>query len=546
MVQISILSIFLIFSILRVSGQMKIKADLIVSHSMIYCVDNNFQTVQAIAVKNGKILAIGQSEKILTSFTSNKIIDAKGKFIYPGFIDAHCHFYGYSLNLQLFDLSSLQSFDEILTLLTESKTQSPGGWIVGRGWDQNIWKNKAFPNRTKLDSLFPESPVVLERVDGHVVLVNGAALLKTGMTVKHNFKPDEVETKNGWLTGILSENAADYIKSCIPSPDKATLIMLLKKAQNNCFAVGLTGVADAGLDYKVVQLIDSIQRKGELKMRIYAMLAPTRENIRNFISKGFYKTTWLDVRSIKLYADGSLGSRTALLKKPYSDQPRTSGILVTPIDSLKQICSLAYKNDYQINTHAIGDSAVKIILGIYAEFLKGKNDLRWRIEHSQVVDPADLALFGKYSIIPSIQATHATSDMKWAGDRLGTDRIKNAYAYKKLLDQNGWLPDGTDFPVEKISPLLTFYAAVARKDLKGFPKDGFQMENALSREEALRSITIWAAKGCFEEKEKGSLEPGKDATFVIVDKDIMTIPVSEVPQVKVLSTYINGEKVFGQ
>ncbi len=546
MIRISFLSILLIFSFLRVSGQMKIKADLIVSHSMIYCVDNNFQTVQAIAVKNGKILAVGKSEEILASYTSNKIIDANGKFIYPGFIDAHCHFYGYSLSLQLFDLSGIQSFDTILTLLKKGKNQIPGGWIVGRGWDQNIWKDKTFPDRTKLDSLFPDRPVVLERVDGHVVLVNGAALVKTGMMVKHNFNPAEVETRNGWLTGILSENAADYMKNSIPTPDKATLITLLKKAQDNCFAVGLTGVADAGLDYKVVRLMDSIQRNGELKMRIYAMLAPTRENIRNFISKGIYKTPYLDVRSIKIYADGSLGSRTALLKKSYSDQPGKSGILVTPVDSLKEICAIGFKNGYQVNTHAIGDSAVKVVIDIYSEFLKGKNDLRWRIEHSQVVDPVDLPLFGKYSIIPSIQATHATSDMRWAGDRLGPDRIKNAYAYKKLLDQNSWLPDGTDFPVEKISPLLTFYAAISRKDSKGFPEAGFQMENALSREEALRSITIWAAKGCFEEQEKGSLEPGKDANFVILDKDIMTIPVSEIPRAKVLSTYINGQKVFGQ
>lgn len=546
MVKISILSIVLIFSFFRASGQMKTQADLIVNHSMIYCVDNNFQMVQAFAVKNGKVLAVGTSEEILASYTSIKIIDAKEKFIYPGFIDAHSHFYGYSLSLQSFDLSGIRSFEAILTLLKKGQNQIPGSWLIGRGWDQNIWKDKTFPDRIKLDSLFPDRPVVLERVDGHVVLVNGAVLLKTGMTGKKNFNPEEVETRNGWLTGILSENAADYIKQRIPSPDKATLIMLLKKAQNNCFAVGLTGVTDAGLDYKAVHFMDSVQRKGELKLSIYAMLTPTLENIRNFISKGIYKTANLDVRSIKIYADGSLGSRTALLKKPYSDQPGKSGILVTPVDSIKEICAIGFKNGYQINTHAIGDSAVKVIINIYSEFLKGKNDLRWRIEHAQVVDPADLPLFGKYSIIPSIQATHATSDMKWAGARLGPDRIKNAYAYKKLLNENGWLPDGTDFPVEKISPLLTFYAAVARKDLTGLPETGFEMENAISHEEALRSITIWAAKGCFEEKEKGSLEPGKDANFVILDKDIMTIPVSEIPQVKVLSTYINGEKVFGQ
>lgn len=502
--------------------------------------------VQAMAIKNGKILAVGKSEKILASYTSTRIIDAKGKFIYPGFIDAHSHFYGYSLGLQQFDLKGVQSFDEILTLLKKGKNLFPGSWLVGRGWDQNIWKDKAFPDRTKLDSLFPGRPVVLERVDGHVVLVNRTALEKSGLMVQKKFNSAEIEMKNGKLTGILSENAADFIKSAIPIPDKATIIALLIKAEQNCFAVGLTGVTDAGLDYKIVHLIDSIQRKGELKMRIYAMLTPTQENIRNFISKGIYKTSWLDVRSIKIYADGSLGSRTALLKKPYYDQPDKSGILVTSIDSIKEICAIGFKNGYQVNTHAIGDSAVKVVIGIYSEFLKGRNDLRWRIEHSQVVDPEDLFQFGKYSIIPSIQATHATSDMRWAGDRLGPDRIRNAYAYKKLLDQNGWLPDGTDFPVENISPLLTFYAAVSRKDITGFPGSGFQVENALTREEALRSITIWAAKGCFEETERGSLEPGKNADFVILDKDIMTIPFSDIPIVKVLSTYINGEKVYGR
>jgi len=525
---------------------MKTNVDLIINNSIIYCVDKNFQKAQAFAVKNGKILAVGKSENILARYTSAMIIDVKGAFIYPGFIDAHSHFYGYSLGLQQFDLKGIESFGKILTFLKKGENLFPGSWIVGRGWDQNIWKDRAFPDRTQLDSLFPDRPVVLERVDGHVILVNGAALEKTKMTVQRKFNPAEIEIKNGRLTGILSENAADYIKNSIPLPDKTTLITLLKKAEENCFAVGLTSVTDAGLDYKVVHLIDSIQQTGELKMRIYAMLTPTPENLRNFISKGIYKTSRLNVRSIKIYADGSLGSRTALLKKPYSDQPDKYGILVTQIDSIKEICSIGLKNGYQVNTHAIGDSAVKIVLDIYKEFLKGRNDLRWRIEHSQVADNEDLPLFGRYSIIPSIQATHATSDMKWASDRLGPDRIKNAYAYKKLLDQNGWIPDGTDFPVEKINPLLTFYAATSRKEINGFPEGGFQMENALSRQEALRSITIWAAKGCFEDEEKGSLEPGKEATFVILNKDIMTIPLSEVPRVKVLSTYINGEKVFGQ
>ena len=279
-------------------------------------------------------------------------------------------------------------------------------------------------------------------------------------------------------------------------------------------------------------------------MQLYAMLTPTKKNIDEFVKKGVYQTSKLVVRSIKIYADGSLGSRTARLKRPYADQPSVSGIVVTPPDSIRKLCQTAFEHGYQVNTHCIGDSASKLILQIYASFLKGRNDLRWRIEHAQVVDPEDLHLFGEYSVIPSVQTTHATSDMKWAEQRLGPVRIKGAYAYKNLMKQNGWIANGTDFPIENISPLLTFYAAVARKDLKGFPEVGFRMENALSREEALRSITIWAAKADFLEFSKGSLEPGKDADFVILDQDIMQIPIGNVPQARVVHTFIRGKEVY--
>jgi predicted amidohydrolase YtcJ len=352
--------------------------------------------------------------------------------------------------------------------------------------------------------------------------------------------------KNGRMTGILTENAGDRMKNSIPLPSRWEQTALLKWAQANCFAAGLTGVTDAGLDFPVVSLLDSLQQQGVLKMRLYVMLTPTVENILNFINEGQIISPRLIIRSIKIYADGSLGSRTALLKAPYSDDPLRSGIQVTSADSIRKICALAAKNGYQVNTHAIGDSAVSLVLGIYSEFLKGKNDLRWRIEHAQVVDPQDIPMFGSYSVVPSVQATHATSDMYWAPDRLGAHRIRWAYAYKNLLDQNGWLANGTDFPVEKISPLLTFYAAVARQDTKGFPEKGFQPENALSREEALRSITIWAAKAGFLENIRGSIDIGKMADFVILDKDIMTCPLSEIPSVKVMMTVVGGEKVYNQ
>lgn len=534
----------LFFFQLESSGQMRVKTDLILVNAKIYTVDKNFRSAEAFAVKDGKFIEIGTKNAILGKFISDKIIDAGGKPVYPGFIDAHCHFYGYALSLQQVDLTGSGSFEEVLAIMQKKSPDIPGEWLVGRGWDHNKWPVKVFPDRSKLDSIFPHRPVVLVRIDGHVVLANGEALKRAGLEYTTSFNPGEVEIKNGKLSGILSENAADKMRSTIPVPDKSILSELLRKAQQNCFAVGLTGVSDAGLEYGQVKFIDSLQKSGMLKMHVYGMLAPSKENIENFILKGKYKTPDLTIRSVKLYSDGSLGSRTALLKQPYSDDPDKIGILVNPVDSIRKICQLAFINDYQVNTHAIGDSAVKVVLDIYCEFLNVNNDLRWRIEHAQVVDPADISLFRKYSIIPSIQSTHATSDMYWAGERLGKQRIKWAYAYRALLEQNGWLANGTDFPIENINPLLTFYAAVSRMDITGFPESGFQRENALSREEALRSITIWAAKANFDEVEMGSIEVGKKADFVILDKDIMTLPEPEIPTVKVNKLFIAGVKMY--
>jgi predicted amidohydrolase YtcJ len=276
------------------------------------------------------------------------------------------------------------------------------------------------------------------------------------------------------------------------------------------------------------------------------MLSPTKENFRKFVNNGVVQTDRLTIRSIKLYADGALGSRGAKLLEPYSDDPGNTGLLIHNPDYYREVCAIAYKNGYQVNTHAIGDSANRMMLMIYGESLKGKNDKRWRIEHSQVINKDDFDLFSKFTIVPSVQPTHATSDMYWAEDRLGPERIKGAYAYKKLLNETGWLPLGTDFPIENINPLYTFYAAVARKDLKGYPEDGWQTENALSREEALKGMTIWAAKGSFEENKKGSIEPGKFADFVILDDDIMTIDIDLVPKITILSTWVNGEIVFNK
>jgi len=528
------------------NAQVKMKADLILINGKVCTVDQKFNFADAFAVKNGLFVAIGPTDQILKHYESDSLVDAKGNSVYPGFIDAHSHFFGYALSLHELDLTGVRSFQAVTDLLLKRKAVNAGEWIIGRGWDQNLWDKKVFPDRNQLDILFPDNPVVLIRIDGHVVLANGVALKQAGIGLPNEYKPGEIEVINGQMTGILSENAADRMRNAIPLPSRKEQIMLLKLAQANCFAAGLTGVADAGLDYPVVNLLDSLQQEGLLKMRLYVMLNPSDENIQNFVKEGQVNTPMLTIRSVKLYADGSLGSRTALLKAPYSDDPANSGISVTSPEKIREICELAAQNGYQVNTHAIGDSAVSMVLGIYARYLKSKNDLRWRIEHAQVVDPRDLQMFGYYSIIPSVQATHATSDMNWAPDRLGTRRIKWAYAYKDLLEQNGWLPNGTDFPIEQISPLLTFHAAVARQDTKGNPEKGFQPENALSREDAMKSITLWAAKAGFQEKARGSIEFGKMADFVILDHDIMTCPLPEIPSTKVLMTVVGGEKVFEQ
>jgi predicted amidohydrolase YtcJ len=540
-IYILLLSLVVIFT----GCHMKEKADFILINGQIYTIDSTFSTKQAFAVGNGLFLATGNNDEILKSYQSKLIIDAGGKAVLPGLIDGHCHFYGYALGLhKSINLKGTRSFDEILKLLRQYHETHPNLWIIGRGWDQNDWQRKEFPDKLMLDRFFPDNPVVLSRVDGHAILANSEALRRAGITAGTKVDGGEVILKEGEPTGILLDNAADIMKAVIPEEDKDQKESALLDAQHDCFKVGLTSLVDAGLDYATITMIDTLQQSGKLKIRINAMLSPSHQNMSEFVEKGPFQKERLTVNSIKLYADGALGSRGALLLKPYSDDPGNYGLRLADPDSIYVILLKAYEKNFQVNTHCIGDSANRIMLHLYGEVLKGPNDRRWRIEHAQVVDPDDFQLFAKFNIIPSIQSTHCTSDMSWAESRLGPVRVKSAYAYKKLLEQNGWLVNGTDFPVEEINPLLTFYAAVARVSENGDPRGGFQIENALSREEALRSMTIWAAKGSFEEDIKGSIEPGKLADFIILEKDIMKVNISEVPGIKVLKTYIDGEMVF--
>jgi predicted amidohydrolase YtcJ len=519
------------------------KADFIVKNSIVYSVDGNFRIAEGFAVRDGRFVAVGTDQEIAASWQSERVYDMGGKPVYPGFYDAHCHFAGYAGNLLKANLRGTVSFADVCKRLVEHQKIHPTAWVQGRGWDQNDWHEKEFPDRAELDRLFPDKPVYLIRIDGHAALVNAVALNLAGIDGSTVVSGGEIIRKNGRVTGVLVDNAMDLVSELIPALDPAEESAALLQAQKNCLAVGLTTVADAGLGNATVKLMDSMHRSGALKMRIFAMLAPTRENMDEYLSKGIYKTDRLNVRSVKLYADGALGSRGALMLEPYSDAPEKSGLQVNEYNYLRDICRQCYDAGFQVETHCIGDSANRLMLNIYKDILKTKNDLRWRIEHAQIIHPDDFRLFGEYSIIPSVQTTHGTSDMYWAADRIGPVRIKGAYAFKQLMEQNGWIPNGSDFPIESINPVDGFFAGFARMDHSGYPEGGWMMENALTREEALKAMTIWAARSCFEENERGSIETGKMADFVVLGEDIMKIEPLRVPTVKVLETWIGGEKV---
>jgi predicted amidohydrolase YtcJ len=527
------------------SCSQKESVDLIVRNGIIYTVDAGFSVAESFAVQEGIIRAVGSDTEISARYRSDKVIDVSGKFVYPGFHDAHCHFNGYATNLmQYADLTGTTSPEDVYAVLQEHHKKFGGEWLVGRGWDQNDWPEKRFPNKSELDKLFPDVPVYLIRIDGHAGWCNSKALEMAGITVSSNIMGGEVEVQDGEPTGILIDRAESLVMRHIPgiTPEQQKKGWL--EAQKNCFAVGLTSLTDCGLPGKTILLLDSMQKNGKLKIRMNAMLNPTEENIERFVKKGRYKTERLTVNTIKLFADGALGSRGALMLEEYSDDPGNKGLQMESQEFYDRICQLAYDHQYAVATHAIGDGGNRLMLDTYARFLKEENDRRWRIEHSQVIHPNDFEKFRKYSIVSSIQATHCTSDMYWAEERLGPERLKGAYAYQTLFNQLGWLPNGTDFPVESIDPLRTFYASVFRIDAEGWPQGGFLPDEALTREQALRSMTIWAAKASFEENEKGSLETGKYADFVILDTDLMKASPQEVLNAQVTGTWVGGEKVY--
>ena len=518
------------------------KVDLIVHNATVYTMGDNIGRASSFVVDDGKFIAVG-GEELLKTFKANKILDLKELPVYPGFIDSHCHFLSLGLSLQKVDLTGTRSFEEVVGRVKDFAKNKKLKAIIGRGWDQNDWEEKTFPNKTILDELFPDTPVALRRIDGHALLVNQKALDLAGIDINTKVKGGNIIKENGKLTGVLVDAPMKLISNILPKPSITEKIKALKDAEKISFENGLTTVSIAGLNKNDIYLIDSLQKSNALSIKVYAMISNSEDNVAHFLSNGPIITDKLTVRSFKIYADGALGSRGAALKSDYSDLKNHKGSFIISKDSLENLAYKLASTSFQMNTHAIGDNANKVVLQAYNKALVFSEDPRWRIEHAQIIDTSDIKLFNR-KIIPSVQPTHATSDMYWAEDRLGKKRLLGAYAYKLLLEKTGRIALGTDFPVENVSPIKTFFSAVFREDSNLYPEDGYLPDNKLSKIEALKGMTIWGAYSNFEERQKGSIEVGKAADFVILDRDLLDEPKKRILNAKIVATILDGNIVY--
>ena len=517
--------------------------DLMVQNAKVYTVNESFDVAEAFVVKDGMIVEVGTTAELQGKYAPNEIFEAGGETIVPGIIDAHAHLYNLGVSMQQVDLVGTSSYAEVLERVVAFQNEKNSDFIKGRGWDQNDWEVKEFPTKRELDSLYPDIPVALTRIDGHAMIVNSKALEIAGITSETKMDGGEVILKDGEPSGILVDTPMRLVRAIMPAPSREFMQNALLDATKKCLELGLTTIDEAGSTRAVIEMMDSLQKAGDMKLRVYAMIINDEADLAHYFDRGIVKTPFLNVRSVKIWGDGALGSRGAAMREEYHDHPGHLGAMIVTEAEMAALAKRIVKAGYQMNTHAIGDSANISVLRVYTDALKDVKDPRWKVEHAQIVTPSDFDMFSE-KILPSVQPTHATSDMYWAEDRVGPERIKGAYSYKTLLEKSGIVALGTDFPVEKVNPMLTFYAAVARKDLDNYPEGGFRKEEGLTREETMRGMTIWAAYSNFEEDEKGSIEAGKLADFVVLDTDIMTCDENDIPKTKVLGTYVGGEKVF--
>jgi len=501
-------------------------------------------TYKAMVVKDGKIVALYKKNKWEKKYWSATTLDMQKKVVMPGFIDAHCHFLGLGKAMNEVNLYGAKSWNETVErVVAFAKLHPEKKWIQGRGWDQNNWAVKDFPDNKLLDSLLQNKYVVLNRVDGHAVIANTNVLMLAKVTKDSEIAGGKVLLNQGNLTGVLIDKATELVESVIPNPGQQDKINWLLMAQKECLSYGITQVADAGLPIQDILLIDSLCQAGVLKMRYYLMANPGAETRDYFNKNGVLSTDNVKCKSIKIYSDGALGSRGALLKHPYCDDKTNYGLsLIDPV-SLDSLLAYIYAKGLQANTHCIGDSANAMVLKAYAKALKTTtNDRRWRIEHAQVVAPEDLTYFQIYSIIPSVQPTHATSDMYWAETRLCSSRMPGAYSYQSLLANSGYILLGTDFPVEYVSPFYTIRSARFRQDAKAFPVGGFNKKEALTAQQTFAGMSIWAATGNFWERQTGTLEIGKFADFMVLGKNPYTASFKDLSGMKVDNVFIGGKE----
>jgi predicted amidohydrolase YtcJ len=510
-------------------------ADMVITGARIYTGDSRSPIASELWVKDGRIAPSHPG-------ASAKHIDARGATIIPGFIDSHAHMESLGDELETFDLRNVRTVAEVAEIVRQAAGRKPGEWIRGRSWDQTNWGGR-FPTA---DDLPEDYPIYLARVDGHAAWVNRKALEIAGITAKTPDPPGGriLRTESGGPTGILIDRAEELVLRKIPPATPEEIRRRIARAARECARLGITTVHDAGVSAQALAAYRELMARGELPVRVYAMIGGPGPLWREYLKRGPEIGERLTVRSIKLLADGALGSRGAALLAPYTDDPGNTGLLMLTAEQIERVAREAVGRGFQVNTHAIGDRANRMVLGAYAAVLGGPNDRRFRIEHAQVVAPEDFALFAKYSIVPSMQATHATSDMRWAQARLGAERVKGAYAWRRFLSLGLTVPNGSDFPVEEPNPLFGFYAAITRQDRAGHPEGGWFSDQRMTREEALKSWTWSGAWAAFEENQKGSLTPGKLADFVMLSADIMRIPSREIPAARVTMTVVGGEVVY--